>query len=59
MCKKYIYRLCNFKQLEKDFLTTLIKFMKTDIFFCKSDMHVRPVRFSILFTPNDSSDQTN
>ena len=32
--------------------------MKTELFFCKSDMRVRPVRLSILFTPTDSSDKT-
>jgi len=28
------------------------------VFYCKSDMHVRPMRFSILCTPTDSSDKT-
>jgi len=32
--------------------------MKTEVFFCKSDMHVRPMRLSILRTPTDSSDKT-
>jgi len=32
--------------------------MKTEVFYCKSDMHVRPMRFSILSTPADSSDKT-
>jgi len=32
--------------------------MKTEVFHCKSDMHVRPVRLSILWTPTDSSDKT-
>jgi len=32
--------------------------MKTDVFDYKSDMHVRPMRFSILCTPTDSSDNT-
>jgi len=32
--------------------------MKTEVFYCKSGMHVRPMRFSILFTPTDSSDKT-
>jgi len=27
-------------------------------FYCKSDMHVRPIRFCILCTPTDSSDKT-
>jgi len=31
--------------------------MKTEVFYCKSDMHVRPMRFSILFTLTDSSDK--
>jgi len=32
--------------------------MKIDVFYYKSDMHVRPLRFSILYTPTDSSDET-
>jgi len=32
--------------------------MKTEVFFWESGMHVRPMRFSILFTPTDSSDKT-
>jgi len=32
---------------------------KIDVFFYKSDMHVRPLRFSILGTPNDSSCKTH
>jgi len=32
--------------------------MKTEVFYCKSDMHVRPMRFSILCTPTDSSVKT-
>ena len=28
------------------------------MFYCKSDMHVRPMRFSILCTPADGSDKT-
>jgi len=32
--------------------------MKVEVFLCKSDMHVRPMRFSILCTPTDSSDKT-
>jgi len=31
--------------------------MKTEVFYCKSDMHVRSMRFSILCTPTDSSDK--
>jgi len=31
--------------------------MKTDVFYYKSDMHVRPMRFSILCTPTHSSDK--
>jgi len=60
MCKKNIYRLCNVKRLEQDIKSRCnphIKCMKTEVFFCKNDMHVRPVRFSILCTPTDSSDK--
>jgi len=32
--------------------------MKTEVFYCKSDMHVRPMPFGILCTPTDSSDKT-
>jgi len=32
--------------------------MKTEVFYCKSDMHVRPMRFSILCTPTDNSNKT-
>jgi len=32
--------------------------MKTEVFYCKSDMHVPPMQFSILCTPTDSSDKT-
>jgi len=32
--------------------------MKTDVFYYKSDMHVQPMRFSILCTPADSTDKT-
>jgi len=35
-----------------------MKCMKTELFYCKSDMNVRPMRFSILYTPTDSSDIT-
>jgi len=57
--EKYIYRLCNVEQLEKDFKSPhLIKYMKSDVFYHKSDMHVRPMRFTILCTPTDSSDKT-
>ena len=31
---------------------------KTEAFYCESDMHVRPMRFSILCTPTDSYDKT-
>jgi len=34
-----------------------MKCMKVEVFYCKSDMHVRPMRFSILCTPTDSSDK--
>ena len=60
MCKKNIYRLCEVKQLEKDFKSRCKPHLckKTDIVYYKSDMHVRPMRFSILYTPTDSSDKT-
>ena len=32
--------------------------MKTEVYYYKSDMQVRPTRFSILWTPSDSSDKT-
>ena len=32
--------------------------MKTEVLYCKSDMHVWPMQFSILCTPTDSSDKT-
>jgi len=32
--------------------------MKIDLFYYKSDLHVRPMRFSIVCTLNDSSDKT-
>jgi len=32
--------------------------MKIDVFYLKSDMHVRPTRFTVLCTPTDSSDKT-
>jgi len=32
--------------------------MKTEVFYCKSDMLVLPMRFNILCTPSDSSDKT-
>jgi len=32
--------------------------MKVEVLYCKSDMDVRPMRFSILCTPTDSSDKT-
>jgi len=31
---------------------------ETEVFYCKSEMHVRPMRFSILCTSTDSSDKT-
>jgi len=34
-----------------------MKCMKTEVFYCKSDMHVRPMRFSILCNLTDSSDK--
>ena len=37
---------------------TSYKNMKSYVFYYKSDMHVRPMRFSILCTPTDSSDET-
>jgi len=35
-----------------------MKCMKTEVFYCKSDMHVRTMGFSILCTQTDSSDKT-
>jgi len=32
--------------------------MKIEVIYYKSDMHVRPMRFSILCTPTGSSDKT-
>jgi len=32
--------------------------MKSEVFYCKSALHVRPMRFSILCAPFDSSDKT-
>jgi len=32
--------------------------MKVEVFYYKSDMHVRPVQFSILCTPTDRSNRT-
>jgi len=32
--------------------------MKVEVFYYKSDMHVRPMRFSILCSPTDNSDKT-
>jgi len=29
-------------------------YIKTEVFYCKSDMHMRPLRFSILCTLTDS-----
>jgi len=60
--KKNIYRLFNMKQLEQDIKSlctpTSYKMHATDVFCYKSDMYVRPVRFTILYTPSDSSDKT-
>jgi len=57
------YRLCKVKRLEQDIKsrckpTLLTKCMKTEVFYCKSEMHVRQMRFSILCTSTDSSDKT-
>jgi len=35
-----------------------MKCMKVEVFYYQSDMHVRPMRFSTLRTPTDSSDKT-
>jgi len=32
--------------------------MKIDVFYFKSDMRVRPMRFTVMCTPTDSSDKT-
>jgi len=58
MCKKNIDRLCDLNKTSNRAVTTLIKWMKTEVFYCKSDMHARPMRFGILCTPTDSSDKT-
>jgi len=63
MCKKSTYRLCTIKRLEQDIKsrckpTLLLTCMKTEVFYCKSEMHVRPMRFSILCNSTDSSDKT-
>jgi len=34
------------------------KIAKTEVFYFKSDMHLRPMRFRILCTSTDSSDET-
>jgi len=36
-----------------------MKCMKVEVFYYKSDMHVRPMRFSILCAPTDNSDKTH
>ena len=38
--------------------TLLLKCMKVEVFYCKNDIHVRTMRFSILCSPADSSDKT-
>ena len=63
MCKKNTYRLCKVKRLEQNIKSRckprlLIKCMKTAVFYCKCEMHVRPMRFSILCTSTDSCDKT-
>ena len=55
-------RLCNANQLEQDIKSRCNphrKCMKTKVFYFKSDMHLRPTRFRFLWTPTDSSDETN
>jgi len=61
MFKKNIYRLCNIATGTRHQIAlcpTLIKRMKVEVFYCKSDIHVRLMRFCILCTPTDSSDKT-
>ena len=56
-----IYRLCNVKRLEQDIKLRCNPHLYNAwklVFNCKSDMHVRPMRFSILCTPTDSSVKT-
>jgi len=38
--------------------TLLIKCMKAEVLCYKNDVHVRPMRFSILCTPTESSDKS-
>jgi len=55
------YRLCNVIILNKTSnraVTHTYKCMKTEVFYFKSDMHLRPMRFRILCTPTDSSGET-
>jgi len=62
MCKKKIYRLCNVEQHEQDIKSrcnhTSYKMHENRCVLLKNDKHVRPMRFSILCTPTDSSDKT-
>jgi len=62
MCKKIYIFFITVSDLNKTsnraVTTLLIKCMKTKVSYCKSDMHMRPMRFSILCTPTDSSDKT-
>jgi len=62
MCKENIYRLCKIKRLEQDIKSRcnplFLQNAETLVFYCKSDMHVRPKRLSILCTPTDSFDKT-
>jgi len=63
MGKKNIYRLCNVKRLHQDiksrcnphFLQNALNLKCSTV---RVISHVRPMRFSILCTPSDSSDKT-
>jgi len=35
-----------------------ISYLANIVFLMSSDMHVRPTRFTVLYTPTDSSDKT-
>jgi len=62
MCKKIFIVFVTLSNLNKTSNRAvthfLIKCMKIEEFYCKRDMHVRPMRFTFLCTPSDSSDKT-
>jgi len=58
MRKKNIYRLCNVQRLEQDIKSRCHpRFFYVEVFYYKSDMHVRPMWFNILCTPIGSYDK--